>query len=268
MPEALYQGLASDGLPLVTPSDEAFPTRLRSIRANCWFPVPEVPDEPAAILVNLTGQTILAFALVWRYANPSGEMRTHTMCRLGSSRQVDALCGRTGVGPDDHSFVLPGSQRLITQQGIYGDNHDVIPPEVRRAGGFGGGGSRAGGSPPGDFHHAELTLDVVFLEDGRVLGPDTSGLFEAVTSTFAAQRQLAAEMVAALRSGATVGALFDLLRPMGLADRTRHDGAHSLRHMFLHQATDVLLHLTQEEILAWAEREAEPARLQLRRAVT
>ncbi len=267
MPEAVYHGLASDGLPLVTPSDEAFPTRFRSIRANCWFPVPEVRHEPAAILVNLTGQTILAFAVVWRYTNPAGETRTHTRYTLGSSRQVEALCGRSGPGPDDHTFVLPGSQRLITQQGIFGDNHDVIPPEVRRSGSFSGGG-RAAGSPPADFHHAELSLDVVFLEDGRVLGPDTSGLFEAVTSTFAAQRQLAAEMVAALRSGATVGALFDLLRPMGLADRTRHDGAHSLRHMFVHQATHVLLHLTQEEILAWAEREAEPPRLQLHSAVT
>lgn len=268
MPEALYQGLASDGLPLVTPSDEAFPTRLRSIRDNCWFPVPEVRDEPAAILVNLTGQTILAFALVWRSTNPAGETRTHRIYTLSSSRQIEALCGRSGVGPDDHSFVLPGSQRLITQQGIYGDNHDVIPPEVRRGGGFGGGGSRGGGTALGDFNRVELSLDVVFLEDGRVLGPDTSDLFQGLVSTLAAQRHLAWEMITALRSGATVGACFDLLRPMGLADRSHHDGLHSLRHMFLHRATHVLLHQPEDEILAWAEREAEPPRLHLYRALT
>ncbi|MFN7934284.1 MAG: hypothetical protein U0R19_13220 [Bryobacteraceae bacterium] len=267
MPEAHYQGLASDGLPLVTPSDEAFATRLRSIRDNCWFPVPEVHDEPAAILVNLTGQTILAFAIVWRYTDPAGESRTHRISTLSSSRQIEALCGRAGVGPDDHTFVLPGSQRLITQQGIYGDNHDVIPPEVRRRSGFGGGGS-AGGTAPGGFNRIELSLDVVFLEDGRVLGPDTSDLFRGMVSTFAAQRQLAWEMIAALRRGATVGACFDLLRPLGLADRSQHDGLHSLRHMFLHRATHVLLHLPEDEILAWAEREAEPPRLHLHRALT
>ena len=68
MPEVVYRDLGANGVPLVTPTDDAFAVRHRRIRDSCWFPVPEIQDgEPAAILVNLTDQTILAFAVIWRY---------------------------------------------------------------------------------------------------------------------------------------------------------------------------------------------------------
>jgi hypothetical protein len=269
MPEVVYRDLGTNGVPLVTPSHDAFAVRLRSIRDSCWFPVPEIQDgESAAILVNLTDQTILAFAAIWRYFDDAGETHTSRLCTLGSSRQIDALRGRSGVAPDDNTFVLPGSQRLITEQSVYGDNHDVVPPEVKMGSSYAGSGrSRSAGLR--EPNRMELSLDVVILDDGCVLGPDATGLMQGLVSTFAQQRQMAGEMVAALRRGATPGVLFDMLRPLAEPPMRRPpDGLFPVRNMFVRHAVEILLHQPEAAIFAWAEREAEQSRLQLHRAVT
>ncbi len=267
MPEVVYQGLEKDGVPLIGADEEGFGPRLRSIRENSWWPVPELVDEPAAILVNLTGQTILAFGAIWKRTDADGVTHTQRIVTLSSSGQMDALRGPGSVRPDANCFVLPGSQRLIMENEVYGDNFDVIPPEMRMRGGFAGAsrtgdGGRGSGQPP---VRTVLTLDVVFLEDGLVLGPDEMGLFDGVGKTMEEQRATAAEMAAALARGATPGVLLDMVRPMALAIHARRGGLFALRSMFLQAASRVLLYDSEEMIRNWVEKEAAPSKLTLRR---
>lgn len=51
MPQITYRGLDTQGIPLIDPSHDTFAERLKSIRENSWAPVPDVHDQPAAILV-------------------------------------------------------------------------------------------------------------------------------------------------------------------------------------------------------------------------
>ncbi len=268
MPQITYRGLEANGIPLIDPSHDTFAERLNSIRENSWFPVPHVQDEAAAILVNLTGQTILAFAAIWRYDNGHGEISSKRIYNLASSAQFDALLGRGGIQPHHNSFILPGSQRLILTESVYGDNNDVIPPEVRMGGSFAGAARSGASSRNVEPTHIELSLDVAFLDDGRVIGPDESGMLQALTTEFEERRTLAREMAAALRNKATPGVLFDMLRPFAQGALHPANGGYPVRHHFIHMAMHTLLHQDIESIRIWADKEAQPPRLQLRRAVT
>ena len=59
----------------------------------------------------------------------------------------------------------------------------------------------------------ELQLDIVFFDDGLCVGPDDLGLFECVTSDLELQRNTAQQIVEALCKGASVGQVFEILRP-------------------------------------------------------
>jgi hypothetical protein len=53
------------------------------------------------------------------------------------------VSGRAGVTRDLFSCILPGSKRLITQEGMFGDNSDVLPPEsASHSGSYGLRGGR------------------------------------------------------------------------------------------------------------------------------
>src|SRR6185436_16502319 len=134
------------------------------------------------VLLNLSGRAVIALAFSWRYISAAGKPHTSRFWNLGSSTQMDVLSGQSGVTRDPFAFILPGSKRLITGQGIFGNNLDVVPPEsFERLPGF--VGSRAGGGrgrqeSRDEIAEIALTLDFVVLEDGLCPGPDEWGLFE------------------------------------------------------------------------------------------
>ncbi|MBL8179888.1 MAG: hypothetical protein JNK48_34730, partial [Bryobacterales bacterium] len=97
-----------------------------------------------------------------------------------SGAQFEALRGRGGVAPDNSLFVLPGSQRLITEESIHGDNNDVLPADRRTRGNSGWGGSNRGRGQWTVITRVVAELDVVILSDGRVLGPDSLGTVEGL----------------------------------------------------------------------------------------
>ena len=118
----------------------------------------------------------------------------------------------------------------------------------------------------------ELDLDVVIFEDGLCVGADEFGMFENITQELERQRNTAQEVVEALRSGASIGHVFEIVRP--LARHVRPETAASgraARHsvqllsMFANMAIHHLIHASDPELLAWFERAAQPSPIQLRR---
>ena len=170
--------------------------------------------------------------------------------------QSDFLNGLAGVIRDLGSFILPGSKRLITERGMFGNNLDVLPPEaVGRGGGYisasGGGAFRKGASEE-ETAQIELALDFAVLEDGQCVGPDEWGLFESLTQDVARQRTTAQEIVAALHNGASAGQVFEILRPLA-----RHGPPSPLLSMFANSAIHKLVHLGEPELLRWFEQVAQ-----------
>ncbi|HYZ85999.1 MAG TPA: hypothetical protein VE621_16430 [Bryobacteraceae bacterium] len=97
-------------------------------------------SDHAVVLLNNTGMAIVAPEWFWRYTNRFGETRTSRFSNLGSSAQRAVLTGRSKVVRDLGTFILPGSKRLITERGMFGNNLDVLTPEeLPRAQGYGGG---------------------------------------------------------------------------------------------------------------------------------
>jgi hypothetical protein len=224
MVETTYRDLAEFGLPLITPGDPAFDLRFEEIRS---IPAPFRPDiervpDRAAILENRSGNAVITLSYVWRYTTANGKTRTSSCRNLGSSRQMDVLTGREKAGRDLFSFILPGSGRLITEEGMFGDNRDVLAQRPAAGGGgwgFSGGGSgRARGMDSRDRDHdvvrIELALDVAIFEDGLCVGPDESGLRESLIEQIERQKEVAGHIVHALRGGATPGVIFEMLRPL------------------------------------------------------
>jgi hypothetical protein len=271
MPGALYRDLASFGLPFVTPGDPTFQSLAEEILSGTIGPQPDTGFENAAVLLNRSGKAVIALAIIWKYLEPGGHARMSTIVNLGSSMQMDVLAGRAEVARDRFSFFLPGSKRLITEQGFFGDNSDVVP-----AGTSGGGGSsRSGGGGrvgfDGALERIELQLDAVFFEDGLFVGPDELGMFDSVTSDLEIQRNMARELAAALRSGASAGVLFEKLRPLAAhphptgGDRQTKHRLSQLGTLFARMAIDRLINQTNEELLAWFDNVGAPSRLALRR---
>jgi hypothetical protein len=259
-----YVGVPEHGLPLITPEDPSFPELALETLAH-RNPVGDHPDRvPAvsALLVNETRRAIVALSYVWTYTTKSGRTFSHRHSNLGSGMQVEVLTGRAKVHRDPYSFILEGSRRLITEDGMYGNNLDVLPDPVPRGGGFvgcGGGGRR---QPVEDLAAVELSLDFAVLEDGVCVGPDTSGMMDSIQEQLDQQESLAGLIVSRLRGGATAGEVFDLLRPLARRDRAR--GA-DLLSMFVHASVHHLIRLEDRELMEWFERAAQPATRRLRR---
>jgi hypothetical protein len=95
------------------------------------------------------------------------------------------------------------------------------------------------------------------------VGPDEFALYEAVNESLDLQRAAAQEAVEALRSGASVGRIFEIVRP--LARHSPPPGMRPLLPAFGHEAIHRLVDASDADILAFFERVAAPRSLELRR---
>ncbi len=117
----------------------------------------------------------------------------------------------------------------------------------------------------------ELDLDVVIFEDGLCVGSDEFGLFENIAQELERQRNTAQEVVDALRSGASIGQVFEIVRPLAryVGPETAADGRarHStqLLSMFANMAIHHLVQASDPGLVAWFESAAQPSPIQLRR---
>jgi hypothetical protein len=260
-----YRDLAEFGLRFVAPEEPAFTALVEQIAS---LPQPFGPRRPmgglgsAAVLLNESGKAVINFTYLWRSRFGEAWPRNHSVGNLGSGKQVDVLCGRSGVIPDLGTFFLSGSKRLITEQGVFGSNLDVLPEASLGPGGFLGAGApfKTSGEEHG-LTHIELILDVAIFEDGLCAGPDETGLIGRLTADLERQRQTSQEIVAALQSGDSVGRAFEILRP--LARRGMRESP--LVSMFVRQAIHRMTHSSDQEILDWFTREAEASPLPLHR---
>jgi hypothetical protein len=258
-----YRDLAEFDLPFATPEDPMFGELVLEIqnRPSSFGPRPTGDLKAAAVLLNHSAKAIVVLAYTYHFTTADGRTPISHHSNLGSSMQLDVLAGRSGVSRDQTNFILPNSKRLISQEGIFGDNLDVLPPELARPSGsfVGSGGHVARESGRKEIAGIELRLDIVFFDDGLCVGPDDLGLSESVTSDLELQRNTAQQIVEALRKGASVGQVFEILRP--LARRTAPQVAAGrpsaypshLRSMFANMAINQLVNVADPELLLWFE---------------
>jgi hypothetical protein len=122
-----------------------------------------------------------------------------------------------------------------------------------------------------EFAATELVLELVVLEDSLCLGPNESGLYEALNGSLDFERETAQEAVEALRAGASVGQVFEIVRPLArdfpgepqTQGKPRH--ARPILSTFGREAVDHLINANPTDLLAFFEKAAEPRALQLRR---
>jgi hypothetical protein len=272
-----YQGLPEHGLPLVPPEAPEFPELVRDIqsRPQPFGNWPTGDLTSAAVLLNQTGRAIVTLTYFWRYTLANRQKRTNTFSNLGSSMQMDFLSGRSTAVPQDlGSFILAGSKRLLTQQGMYGNNLDVLPPQPEGCRGGGYTGSTGGGFHWGaEITEVELVLDTAILEDGLCVGPDEGGLVERLTEELEQQRSTAQQVVEALRNGASPGQVFEILMPLARhqrhpPQRTGERGRVTITHptllrMFAQTGIHQLTNQPEQMLVEWFEgiAESEPVRL-------
>jgi hypothetical protein len=114
-------------------------------------------------------------------------------------------------------------------------------------------------------------LDFVVLGDGLCVRPDESGLYGALTEALDAQRAAAREAAGALQGGASLGQVFEIVRPLARnrpPERERNGKRiHSapVRPTFGPEAVHRLINSDRTELLAFFEKAAEPGALQHRR---
>lgn len=275
MPSSGYHDLPEFGLPFVTPEDPKFPGLVQEIqkRPQPFGLQPTGDLSNAAVLLNLSGKAIVTLAYMWRYTMSDGRTRTSRHSNLGSSMQMDALTGRSGVAHDRGSFILSGSKRLITQEGMFGDNFDVIPESGIHSGsyvGMGAAGRLRTGPDDQKVARIELYLDVVFFDDGLCVGPDEFSLFESVTDDLELRGKTAQEIVEALRNGTSAGRVFEMLQPLARhggpdAIGVRRGHPRPLLTMFANMAINRLINLSGPELLAWFEGASAPSPIRLHR---
>ena len=287
MIETIYRDLSEFGLPLITPGEPAFDLRFEEIRniPQPFGPAIDHIPERAAVLENQSESAVITLMYVWRYTTTKGETRTSSCLNLGSSRQMDVLTGREKAGRDLFSFILPGSRRLITEERMFGDNGDVLGQQLAAGGGgwsfSGTGRGRARGmdsrDPDQDVVRVELALDVAIFEDGLCVGPDESGVRENLTEQMQRQKDLAHEIVHALREGARPGRIFEILRPLArhgrlamndrqAAGRSAEGRLHApLLSMFARSAIGQLTNADDTTLPTWFEAAAAISPLRLHR---
>lgn len=269
----IYRDLASFGLRFVTPQDPFFASLVEDIRRRAVGPLPDGDVSNAAVLLNESGEIVLALSVVWKFAELGGHAPRRQLTNLGSGTVWDALAGVSEPVPDRFSFVVPGSKRLITEDGFFGDNSDVLPPEPARSGGVGWSGIRGGGGWRRQERPepTEMLLDLAFFEDGLCAGPDESGLFDSVSSALASQRAVAQDIVDAIRDGAPIGQLFEMLRPLAQQRRSESADPESQppfpqRTPFGRAAIEMLINHSQQGLPAWFARFIARPRITLHRA--
>lgn len=266
MPQVSYRGIPEHGLTLVTPTDQGYEQFVNDILSRPQpFPAWPASDRSLApVLWNQSGKAIIGLSYLWRFHKPGAPPTRHRGSNLASSMQFDVLSGRAPLVPDLCSFVLPGSKRWITRQGMFGNNLDVRP-DLPKVGGFAGGGGSRNRAIDALVDNIEFSLDFAILEDGLCVGPDEDDLFGQLRKALADQAALAATIVNRLRSGATPGQIFDLIRPLARRDLQLDAHEQNFIRQFVGSAIHRLAHQSDEEILAWFEQEAQINLDQLRR---
>ena len=272
MGNTVYRDLAAFGLPLVTPAQPEFASLVHDIESRpgpfgSW-PIDDLSN--AAVLLNQTGNAILDISYLWKYTSARGQAHSTHYSNLGSSSiQLDVLSGRSELVQDLGTFILPGSKRLITERGMFGNNLDVLGQDPRP---HGGGYARAVGG--GDRNTTsekivavELVLDLAILDDGRCVGPDESGLFESVIEDLERISSTAEQAAKSLRDGATAGQIFEILRP--LARHTPPTATPRRRSSFLRMFADMGIHqlvnVDSPALERWLETQAQLRRIRLQR---
>lgn len=283
MGNTIYRDLAAFGLHLVTPAQNGFASLVHDIESRpepfgSW-PIDDLSN--AAVLLNETGNAILSISSSWRYTNVRGGTHSSRYSNLGSSSiQLDVLSGRSEVVQDFGTFILPGSKRLITEHGMFGNNLDVLGQDPRPHGGGYVGAARGGtrNTTSEKIVVVELILDLAILDDGRCLGPDESGLLESLIENLERIRSTAEQAAAALRDGASAGQIFEMLRllarhTLDTATQRRRAGDRVERHadspflgMFADMGIRQLVHSDSPAMASWLETQAQPCRLHLHRA--
>lgn len=267
MPQVSYRGIPEHGLTLITPADQAYETFVNDIlnRPQPFPAWPAADPSVASVLWNQSGKAIIGLSYLWRFHKPGAPPTRHRGSNLASSMQFDVLAGRAPLVPDLCTFVLPGSKRWITRQGMFGNNLDVRP-DLPRIGGFAGsGGGSRNRAIDALVDNIEFSLDFAILEDGLCVGPDEDDIFGQLRKGLADQAALAATIVNRLRSGATPGQIFDLIRPLARRDNPPPASEHNFLMLFVGSAIHRLTHQSDAEIQAWFEQEAELSLDRLRR---
>ena len=184
--------LVQYGLVLTPSYDPLFDDLFRRLgRATQFAAPPDEAPEFSAILQNESGKIVIAWTHFWRYTDADRRTTTSTTTNLGSSMQMDILAGVGEPTSDGTVFFLPGSKRLITPEGTFGDNSDVVDFGERRGGFVGAGGGGAGAGSRRVIENAEnttLLLDGVFFHDRTFAGQDETGVFDAMTELLQRQR--------------------------------------------------------------------------------
>jgi hypothetical protein len=109
---------------------------------------------------------------------------------------------------------------------------------------------------------------LVILEDGLCVGPDESALYEALNESLDLQLTAAQEAVRALKAGASVGKVFEIVRPLARhRPQTERKPRRSspILPSFGSEAVHHLIDANDTDLLAFFERAAEPRSLELRR---
>jgi hypothetical protein len=225
------------------------------------------------VLLNNSGRAIIAAEWFWQYTSRDGKARTSRFSNLGSSVQREVLTGRWKAGRDLGTFILPGSKRLITERGMFGNNLDVLTPEELPYGGYcgGWGGGSARVTDETELAAVELVLDLLVLEDGLCVGPDEFELYEALNESLDLQSTTAEQAVRALQGGASVGQVFEIIRPLAHRRPYEPQNEGKRRHSmpllssFGMEAVHCLVNADAADLLEFFEKAAEPRDLQLRR---
>jgi hypothetical protein len=128
---------------------------------------------------------------------------------------------------------------------MFGNNLDVLTPEeLPRGHGY-----------ETEAAAVELILDLIVLEDGLCVGPDESRLYEALNESLDLQRTAAQEAVSALDAGASVGKVFEIIRPLARHSPVTPEAERKLRHSrpiaatFAHEAIHHLINAIHARLL-------------------
>jgi len=276
-----YSDLAEFGLPLVTPENPDFARLADEVRNQLSSPMQQFMEgdgNAIAVLVNQSGKTVLSLAVVFRFEDAEGHRSTnHFSGPFPGGGLHDVLTGAAPVSPRTSGHIFPGSRRLITTQGVRGDNTDVIPPDAndpRRGmvGSFGWVGGRWRGAEPVS---GDLLLDFAIFEDGLCVGPDQYGGFDALMAEVSERRRIATEILEALQKGASRGDIFEIVRPLAKVPppppppaRTgpqAHPPHPHAQHQFAQAVIHQLIQLDDLALRSVFENAARPLAIQLRR---
>lgn len=197
----ICSSLPEFGIPFVTPDDPAFGELASRISLDPFGTRLTQPPPDAVVALNQSTKAVLAMSLIWKWADMNGNITVQRMPGLHSLAQLDWSSERLEARNNWFAPFLSGSKRLITSQGVFGDNSDVLPPEEKPKG-FAGSFARPNrtGRGAADRTPVEVHLDSVIFDDGLCVGPDEMGIFGTITSAAAEQSRLASEAIVLLQS--------------------------------------------------------------------